>query len=99
MKIAFASEGKSVDALISEKGGRAPYILIFEDGALIESIKNPFAVGSGGAGFSVAHLIAEKGVGLFVCGKIGGNMKGALENKSIEFKEAEGKIEDVLSSI
>ncbi len=60
MKIAIASEGKNIESEVSQKGGRAPYYLIFEGKELIETIKNPFVSGSGGAGFSVAYMLAGK---------------------------------------
>ena len=91
MKIAIASEGETNESKISEKGGRAPYYLIFEDKKLIEAIKNPFATGGGGAGFSVAYMLAEKKVNLTIAGKIGGNMISALKEKGIEFKEESNK--------
>ena len=97
MKIAVASEGKTQDSEISEKGGRAPYYLIFENKKLIETIKNPFASGSGGAGFSVAHMLADKKVNLVIAGKVGGNMISALKEKGIEFKEeSEKKVSEVI---
>jgi predicted Fe-Mo cluster-binding NifX family protein len=91
MKIAIASEGKDKDSEVSPKGGRAPYYLIFEEKKLIETIKNPFATGSGGAGFSVAYMLAEKKVNLVVAGKLGGNMVSALKEKGIEYKEENNK--------
>ncbi len=91
MKIAIASEGKTIDSDISEKGGRAPYYLIFENKELIEAIKNPFASGGGGAGFSVAYMLADKKVNLTIAGKIGGNMESALNEKEISFKQESGK--------
>ena len=91
MKIAIASEGKEIDSEISQQGGRAPYYLIFENKKLIETIKNPFAEGSGGAGFSVAYMLAEKKVNLVIAGKVGGNMVSALKEKGIEFKEESNK--------
>ena len=91
MKIAIASEGKDESSEISQKGGRAPYYLIFEDKKLVEAIKNPFAVGSGGAGFSVAYMLADKNVNLVIAGKVGGNMVSALKEKEIEFQEESGK--------
>ena len=98
MKIAIASEGKSEDSQISERGGRAPYYLIFEDKKLVETIKNPFATGSGGAGFSVAYMLAEKKVNVVIAGKIGGNMVSALKEKGIDFKEESGKeVREVIS--
>jgi len=97
MKIAIASEGKTQNSLISEKGGRAPYYLIFEENKLVEVIKNPFTSGSGGAGFSVVYMMSEKGVGLIIAGKFGGNMISALEEKNINYREESGKtVEEIL---
>jgi predicted Fe-Mo cluster-binding NifX family protein len=87
MKIAIASEGKDLNSEISSLGAKAPYYLIFEDKKLTETIKNPFAVGSGGAGFSVAYLLEGKGVKVFIAKTIGENMKGALDEKGIKFVE------------
>ncbi len=89
--IAIASEGKDENSEISSRGGRAPYYLIFENKKLIETIKNPFATGSGGAGFSVAYMLAEKKVDLVIAGKVGGNMVSALKEKGIEFQEESNK--------
>ncbi len=91
MKIAISSEGKDVDSKISTNGGRAPYYFIFEDKKMIELIKNPFAKGSGGAGFSVAYMLAEKNVKLIITGKIGINMEKALDEKGIKFQEENDK--------
>ena len=99
MKIAIASENKNEDSEISLKGGRAPYYLLFEDKELVEVIRNPFAKGSGGAGFSVAHMLAEKDVKMVVAGKIGGNMESALNDKNIELKEESGKINKFLENL
>ncbi len=97
MKTAIASEGKSEESEISKMGGRAPYYLIFEDKELIETIKNPFATGSGGAGFSVAHMLADKKVNLVIAGKLGENMVSALKDKGIDYKEdSEKKVKEAL---
>lgn len=87
MKIAVASEGEDFKSQVSPRGGRAPYYLLFEDGKLVETMKNPFAMGGGGAGWSIAHVMAEKGVELVIAGEIGPNMKVALEQKGIKSKE------------
>ena len=97
MKIAIASEGKKQDSEISSQGGRAPYYLVFEDSKLVETIKNPFATGAGGAGFSIAYMLADKKVDLVIAGKFGGNMESALKDKGLKFKEEAGKkVEDVI---
>ncbi|MEA2064753.1 MAG: NifB/NifX family molybdenum-iron cluster-binding protein [Patescibacteria group bacterium] len=100
MKIAIATIGKKEDAEISGRGGRAPYYLIFnEKGEFIETISNPFATGGGGAGFSVAKMLADKGVDIFVAGVMGGNMAGALKERGLEFREKTGKAEEVAREI
>jgi len=98
MRIAIASEGKDESSEISEKGGRAPYYLIFEDKKLVETIKNSFAVGGGGAGWSVAYMLSDKKVDLVIAGKLGPNMQIALQGKKIKFKEASGKIKEFLEN-
>ena len=96
MKIAIASEGKDLDSEISLRGGRAPYYLIFENGKLIETIKNSFSVGGGGAGWSVAYMLSGKNVSLFIASQIGPNMESALKEKGIEIKIKTGKIKEAL---
>ena len=91
MKIAIASEKSNIESLICPTAGRAPYYLIFENKELVETIKNPFAVGSGGAGFSVVQMLSDKNVELVIAGKLGVNMISALEGKGIKYKEVSGK--------
>jgi predicted Fe-Mo cluster-binding NifX family protein len=84
MKVAVASKGGSDDSFLSDVSARAPFFLIFEGEKLVEVIKNPFMIG-GGAGYSVAHLMGEKGVDVFVSGgSIGPNLKMSLEEKGIK---------------
>lgn len=92
MKIAIASEKDNIESKVCPTAGRAPYYLIFEDKELVEKIKNPFAVGSGGAGFSVAQMLSDKKVEFVIAGKFGANMIPALEDKGIKYKEVSGKI-------
>ena len=100
MKIAISAENNSLSSMISDKGGRAPYYLIFDNKDLVEVIKNPFAVGGGGAGYSVAYMLADKGVEMIITGQIGENMKNALEEKGIVFKQEQNKtVEQVLNSL
>lgn len=86
MKIAIASGGKDEESEVSPVSGRTPYILIFEDKKLLEVFKNPFAIGGGGAGISVAHILAEKGVKLYIAGKFGPNVEAALKENNIKMK-------------
>ncbi len=90
-KIAVGSIGKDEESEVSQVGARAPYFLIFENSKLIETIKNPFAVGGGGAGFGVAKMLADKGVNMIIAGRFGPNMEFALKQKNIEYKSETGK--------
>ena len=87
MKIAISSNGKDEKAQVSSSSGRAPYYLIFENGKLIKTLKNPFRFGGGGAGFGVAEVLSDEKVELIISGKFGENMKEALESKGIKYKE------------
>ena len=100
MKIAIASTGKTKNDNISEKAGRAPYYLIFDDSEnLIEKIDNPFSFGSGGAGFSVAKMLADKKINIVVAEKFGPKMTDALEERGLKYYEFDGKVSDALTSI
>ena len=98
MKTAIASEGKDIESNVSERGARAPYYLVFENKKLVEVIKNPFATGGGGAGFSVAYMLANKKVNLVIAGKIGGNMESALKEKGLKFREeSRKKVKEIIN--
>ncbi|MCD6109662.1 hypothetical protein J7J83_02805 [bacterium] len=99
MKIAIASETEDVNGQVSDRAGRATYYLIFDENKkLIDTVKNPFSVGGGGAGFSVAKMLADMNADIVIAPKFGGNMAGALDDRNVKHKEFEGSIQDALSS-
>ena len=91
MKIAIASNGKDTTSMVSEVAGRAPFYLIFEDKELVKTIKNPFAVGGGGAGFGVVKMLEKENVNVLIVGKIGGNLQSALDSANMKFKPENNK--------
>ena len=100
MKIAIASDKNEVDSKVSETGGRAAFFLIFEDGQLAKTIKNPFRIGGGGVGFSVAAMLADEKVEMVVSGHFGDNMVGALEEKGIKYEVVtDSTVEQALAKI
>jgi len=97
MKIAIATVDKSAQSQISTRGGRAPYYLIFnQEGELLETIKNPFSTGGGGAGTGVAKMLGDKNVDIVIAGEVGEKMAESLKNKNIEFKTKEGIAEEAI---
>ena len=100
MKIAVAATNKNEKAEISTLGARAPFYLIFnEKGELLEALSNPFAVGGGGAGFSVAKMLADKEVETMVAGEFGHNMLTALDERGIVHHEVSGNAQEVVSGL
>jgi predicted Fe-Mo cluster-binding NifX family protein len=100
MKIAIAASNDDQNSQVSEQAGRAPYYLIFDEkGKLLEAIKNPFAVGGGGAGFGVAKMLADRGVDLVVAGDFGPNMISALQERNLKSKKMLGTIGDVIKQL
>jgi len=98
MKIAIATTTKDFSGEISEQGGRAPYYLILDEQKnILEAIKNTFAKGGGGAGPSVAKMLADKGVTKVTIGNIGEKMQQVLEERGLEYEVANGLIKDYLN--
>lgn len=90
-RIAIASTGKTADSEVSPVSGRAPFYLIFEGNSLVKTIPNPFRMGGGGAGFSVAQMLANEKVDFVISGNFGPNILQALESKKIKVKIMKGK--------
>jgi len=100
MKIAIATSTQDENSQISGQAGRAPYYQIFdESGKLLEAVKNPFMFGSGGAGFGVAKMLADKGVNLVIAGDFGPNMISALEDRSLRYEKKTGVVGEIVKQI
>ena len=86
MKTIIASliEGENYE--IAQNAARASYFIVFEDDKFVKSIKNPF-VSWGWAWFAVAELLKKEWCNKFIAWKIGGNLKGKLEEYMIEYEE------------
>ncbi len=98
MKIAIASSKKDISGDIEVRAGRARYYLIIDDsGELLETIKNPFSVGGGGAGFGVAKMLADKGVKKIVANDFGPNMIQAMMDRGITHLSESGSIEGFIA--
>lgn len=100
MSFAIASTSDDTTGVVSDRGGRAPYYLYFDDNKTVQkAVKNPFAVGSGGAGFSVAKMLENDGISMVVIGKVGEKMRGALEDRGITLLVKNGTVEEILNEI
>jgi len=99
-KIAIAVEEKAPTAKVSQKGGRSPYFLIFDQaGRLLEIVDNPHKTDRRRAGPSVVAFLSEKGVTFIAAAHFGGKMAGSMHNKGIGSLEFQGTAEEALKRI
>jgi predicted Fe-Mo cluster-binding NifX family protein len=98
--IAVASNDKNAMSSISSRAGRCPYYLIFSStGKLIEVIENPYGDVRGGAGPSMANLLAEKGVTTVIAEAFGGKMINAMKSRGVTYFECKGIANDAVKKI
>jgi len=98
--IAVASDGKTLEAAVSDIAARAPYFLIVDsEGKLLEAAENPYQDNRGGAGVAAANFLAEKSVTIVVAGKFGNKMTDALKAKEIAHFVFEGIAEEAVRKI
>ena len=91
MRVAISSEGTGMDSRPSRIFGRCPYMLIADpETGRLESLTNPGARASGGAGVRTAQFVVDQGATVVLTGKIGPNAKEVLDAAHIEVLEADG---------
>ena len=85
MKIAIPSMGPSLESPYSHVFGRAPYFLIVdENGNLLEALQNPGYASRGGAGIATANFLVGKGVNVVLTASIGPNAFRVLSSVGIQ---------------
>lgn len=98
--IAVAADGQEKTGQISKVAGRAPYFLIFDEGSnLLETVANPHAEATGGAGPDTAKFLAGKKINLVMAGRFGHKMAVALTAANIKFIEQQGIIVDEVKGV
>jgi predicted Fe-Mo cluster-binding NifX family protein len=99
-KIAIASGGETTDSQVEFQGGRAHWLIFFNDnGEIIETLENPFYQDRSQAGVKCAELLADKKISIFVAGNIGNKMADALEDFEITFISFTGTVEEAIAHI
>ena len=99
-KIAVAAETGTESSKISDKTGRAPFFLIFDDsGAFIKAIKNPAQYQQGGASSRVTTLLKKESVKTLIAVKFGAKMENNLKAAGIEYLKHSGTAKEVVESI
>jgi len=79
MKICITSQGLTLDALVEERFGRAPFFIIIDSGTgSFTAIENQFAKGAGGVGPKAAQVLIAQDVKVLISGQVGGNAREVL---------------------
>ncbi|MBU0664805.1 MAG: NifB/NifX family molybdenum-iron cluster-binding protein [Proteobacteria bacterium] len=87
MKIVVSATGMTLDSPVDPRFGRAACLLIIDSdiGTLIEAIDNTQGRDAAkGAGISVAAMVADKGVGAILTGRVGPKVMPVVEKAGIQ---------------
>ncbi|MCQ2084679.1 MAG: NifB/NifX family molybdenum-iron cluster-binding protein [archaeon] len=100
MKVGVIAEGDSLDALVGEDFGHAPYFLIVDlDTYDYTVVENEYAKGDG-AGYKVANAIVGLGVDAVIVGGIGTHGLKILQDAKIRvLYDADGTVEENLDDL
>lgn len=80
-KIAITTAGPHLESQVDPRFGRCEYFLIInQDGELIESIANRGQQARRGAGIAAAQELGEKGIDTIITGNIGPNAFGVINS-------------------
>ena len=91
MRIAAAVNEPSLTSSIAERFARAPYFVILdEEGTLLETIQNPLLEQGHGAGGAAARLLSKYNIDIVIVPHVGPNAEDALKLAGIKYIKAEG---------
>ena len=97
IKIAVASDGKTVSSPVSSVAARSSGFLIFDgNGKFVEAINNPHKEVRRGAGPLVVNFLAQKGANVITAQSFGKKMVDAMKAKGIVHFEFKGNADDAV---
>lgn len=88
MKIAVSSTGGSINSLVEERFGRAPYYVIVDSTTMrFGLVSNPSVTSTHGAGPQTAALVHDRGAAVVLTGRVGPKARQALDALGISVVE------------
>ena len=96
MKICVTAGTTGINALFDPRFGRCPFFVVIETESMTEeSVPNPGAESSGGAGIQAAQLVTKLGVAALITGNIGPNALQTLNAAGIDvYHYVEGSVKE-----
>ncbi len=100
MKLCVTSDGKSLDSMVDERFGRAPYLVIVDTETMeIEAAENTALASGHGAGIRSAQIISDRGAEGLLTGIIGPNAFEALRAAHIKVYEGASEFDTVRAAV
>lgn len=89
MKLCITASGKSIDANIDTRFGRAPWFLIVDTdtGTIIEAVENSAVAQGQGAGVAATRLVSDKNVDAVLTGTVGPNAIQVFQETEVRLFE------------
>lgn len=89
MKIAISAKGNKVSSEVDLRFGRTEYFLVVdENGQLLEVIDNAAQSATGGAGIAAAQTVIDAGVDALITGQLGPNAMKIIKSAALPSYEA-----------
>ena len=89
MKIAIASEGKTLDSAVNQTFGRTQYFIVVDSDTMdFQVIDNSAASAQGGAGIKAAQAIVDSGADIVIAMHCGQNAADVLKSANISIMRA-----------
>ncbi|ACN14660.1 hypothetical protein HRM2_15510 [Desulforapulum autotrophicum HRM2] len=89
MKLCITAAGKSIDANIDTRFGRAPWFLIVDTdtGTIIEAVENTAVAQGQGAGIAATKLVTAKNIDAVLTGTVGPNAAQLFQTTGVSVFE------------
>ena len=88
MRILVATEGRDLNAKVSDRFGRCPYFIVYDtDSKSFDAIKNPGASLPGGAGNAAVQEVVDCKAEIVLCQKMGPKAGDSLKSANIPYRD------------
>lgn len=85
MKVAVSATGPGLEALVDDRFGRCPYLVLVDPNTLeAESVENTAGASRGGSGVATAQAVVNRGIKVVLTGHVGPNAHEVLSRAGVK---------------